>query len=74
MKNKPPIGTAPYFIVIPGRIMELSQAITRYTEGAKVGTDKEVTKAIKEWANEIICHCETMDKMMERSEENEKNK
>lgn len=47
--KKPPLGTCPSWYVIPKRIKELSDAISRFTEHERIGKDEEVTSAIREW-------------------------
>ena len=63
--DKPPIGASPSWYVLPHRIKELADAISRNTEHPRIGNDKEVTKCIKQWATEIICQCETLDKLQD---------
>ena len=58
--KKPPIGVKPLWFVTPNRIKELSDAISRYTEHENICTDNDVTEKIKEWAMEIMCHCNTI--------------
>lgn len=57
-REKPPIGTAPSWIALPQRIVDLSGAIARFAE-----SDRMNTEAVREWAKEIICHCNTMDEL-----------
>ena len=57
-REKPPIGTAPNWIAIPQRIIDLAKAITRNAGDYRMNTDE-----IREWAQEIILHCDTMDKL-----------
>lgn len=61
-RKKPPIGTVPNWIVLPQRISELSGAITRSAESDQMNAD-----AVREWAKEIICHCNTMDEAWKHS-------
>lgn len=63
--KKPPLGTCPSWYAIPKRIQGLSDAISRFTGHDSIGKDKEVTMAIREWAVEIICHCNTLDKLQD---------
>lgn len=65
---KPPIGTIPFFIAIPTRIMDLADSILRYSRHEDIGRSKEVTAKIREWANEIICQCDTLDKLRDLKE------
>lgn len=67
--QKPPLGAGPSWYVLPKRIKELSDAIGRYTECERMTKDKKVTGLIKEWATEIIRHCETIDRIQELREE-----
>lgn len=57
-REKPPIGTVPSWIALPQRIIELSETIARFAESKQMNTD-----AVREWAKEIICHCNTMDEL-----------
>lgn len=57
-RQKPPLGTVPNWLVLPQRIADLSGAIIRSAESDQMSTD-----AIREWAQEIICHCNTMDEL-----------
>ena len=59
-KAKPPIGTAPYYIVARNRISSLTQAIDRYAL-SDVGDMKE----IKAWAKEIFAQCEMIEELSE---------
>lgn len=61
--NKPPLGVSPAWYVLPRRIDELAEAISRYTKHDGIMSNKEVTDLIKIWANEIIGHCETIDRI-----------
>ena len=61
--KKPPIGATPAFIVIPQRIGDLAEHIKLYTEEGDIANNAESTAVVKEWAREIICHCDTMDKL-----------
>lgn len=72
MSNKPPIGASPSWYVLPQRIKDLSEAITRYAEHERMGTDFEVTSLIKQWAVEIICQCDALDKIQKIKEESNK--
>lgn len=60
--KKPPIGVSPAQYVIPNRIKELSEAISRFAEYENY-RDKEFTNAIKKWAVEIECHCDTLKRL-----------
>ena len=57
-RKKPPFGTVPNWLVLPKRIADLSGAIIRFAESDQMNTD-----AVREWAQEIICHCNTMDEL-----------
>lgn len=61
--NKPPIGVAPSWYVLPGRISELAAAINRYAGHEQIMNNPEVADLIETWANEIIGHCETIKKI-----------
>ncbi len=63
--KKPPIGVSPSRFVIPRRIKELSDAISRYSAHYRICHDKSVTNLIREWATEIICQCDTIDKIQD---------
>ena len=69
---KPPIGPSPNWFVIPSRIKELSDSIARYTDHERIGSDKQVTQVIREWATEIICHCDTLDRLQDLKERKNK--
>ena len=66
--NKPPIGASPEWYILPHRIKDLSDAISRYTEHERIGSDKEVTSVMRKWATEIICHCDTLDRLNDLKE------
>lgn len=68
MSKKPPIGVSPSWYVLPHRIKDLSEAITRYTEHERMGTDLEITSLIKQWAVEIICQCDALDEIQKIKE------
>ena len=53
--EKPPMGVKPFFIAIPDRIRELSEAISRNPESENVG----------QWAQEIGMHASTLSSMRE---------
>jgi hypothetical protein len=57
---KPLLGCCTYDIVTSSRILELSQAINRYSDYADKNTD-----LIRKWAKEIILQCDFLDKMNE---------
>lgn len=63
--KKPPIGVSPSWYVIPNRIKELANAISRYSEHNRICHDKDITNLIRELAEEIICHCDTVDKIQD---------
>lgn len=44
--DKPPLGAKPYYIVLPGRIKELAEAILRNAN--------DTSGVCKQWAEEII--------------------
>lgn len=62
--EKPPLGVAPWWLVYPKRIIDLSEAITRYTEFSLKHTStrksKEDYMEIHQWAMEIAKMAETM--------------
>lgn len=68
MSKKPPIGPAPSWYVLPRRIKDLSEAIARYTEHERMGTDLEITLLIKQWATEINCLCDALDEIQKIKE------
>ncbi len=57
--EKPPIGVKPYYIASCERINDLAEAIQRYSATSKY-------KVIKLWAEEVICHCDLLEKMCEQ--------
>lgn len=63
--KKPPIGATPAFIAIPSRIKDLASSISRYVEEGDIANNAGSTAAVKEWAREIICHCDTLDRLRE---------
>lgn len=63
--NQPPLGVSPSWFVIPHRIKELADAISRYTEHERICKDKEVSSVIRQWAVEIENHCDTLDKIQD---------
>lgn len=65
--QKPPIGVQPSRVAIPNRIKDLSDSISRYTEHEFICSDNNVSEKIKEWATEIVCHCDTIQKLNNRS-------
>lgn len=66
--NKPPVGASPEWYILPHRIKDLSDAISRYSESDRIGNDKEVTVVMRKWATEIICHCDTLDRLQDLKE------
>lgn len=62
---KPPIGVSPASYLLPNRIKDLANAISRYSEHERIYVDKEVNKIIREWATEIIGVCDTIDKLID---------
>lgn len=62
--EKPPLGVNPWWFVYPERVIELSEAITRYAEfSAKRTLIRNTTadyKLIYQWAMEIEKIAETM--------------
>lgn len=67
-QTKPPIGATPFFVAIPMRIMDLADSILRYSGCEGIGRSKEITDKIREWANEIICQCNALDKLQDLKE------
>lgn len=67
--KEPPIGATPAFIVIPQRIGDLAEHIKLYAEEGNIANNGGSTVAVREWANEIICHCDTLDKLQDISKE-----
>ena len=61
-RKKPPVGTAPYYIIAGGRITELAEAIERY---AGSGCEKEI-ECIEQWAAEIVEQCRVIRTMRNR--------
>lgn len=70
--EKPPIGVSPWWFIYPKRVIELSEAISRYAEFSLKHTlvrkTKEDYKAIRQWAMEIEKIAETMILMSEERE------
>ena len=66
--NKPPIGASPEWFILPRRIKDLADGISNYTEHERIGSDKEVTELMRKWATEIICHCDTLDRLQDLRE------
>jgi len=62
--HEPPIGVKPAWFVIPERIKELSDAISRYSEHDNIMSDKQVCETMKKWSIEIIGHCDTIEKLL----------
>ena len=64
MAEKPPIGVSPWWFIYPKRVVELSEAITRYAEFSRehtlVRSAKEDYKMIYQWALEIAEISKTM--------------
>lgn len=69
--KKPPIGVTPAFVVIPQRIWDLAEHIKLYAEEGNIANNAGSTAAVKEWAKEIICHCNTLDKLRKGEKRNE---
>ena len=67
--EKPPLGVSPWWFVYPKRVIELSEAISRYTEYSLKHTltrkTKEDYKLIHQWATEIEKMAETIIHMQE---------
>ena len=55
MDERPPLGVSPYYIAIPNRIKELSEAIIR--------NRNDTNGKIKEWAKEIVLLSDVMEKI-----------
>ena len=67
--EKPPIGVNPWWFIYPKRVIDLSEAITRYAnysfKHSLVRRTKEDYKVIYQWAMEIAKIAETMVLMSE---------
>ena len=67
--EKPPIGVSPWWFIYPKRVVELSEAISRYAEFSSKRTlirnTAEDYKAIYRWAMEIAEVSKTMILMSE---------
>lgn len=63
--NKPPFGTKSAIFALPDRIKNLADAISRYTNHENIWSDKKITQIIREWATEIICTCDTIDRLID---------
>ena len=58
---KPPIGASPAFVVLPYRLKDLADAISRYAEHKDIMDNQEITELIRKWSKEIIGTCDTID-------------
>lgn len=71
--EKPPIGVSPWWFIYPKRVVELSEAITRYAEFSSkhtlIRSTKEDYKLIYQWAMEIAEISKTMILMQEGMED-----
>lgn len=67
--KKPPLGASPSWYIIPKRIQDLTSGIFNFTQHDRIGKDKEVTKFMRLWATEIICHCDTLDMLQDEGKE-----
>ena len=71
--EKPPIGVSPWWFIYPKRVIELSEAITRYAEFSRKHTlvrkTKDDYKAIYQWAMEIAEIAKVMILMSEDMED-----
>lgn len=56
MSEKPPLGTAPYYIIAESRIIDLTMAINRYLENRSY-------ENVKEWAKEIYLQADLLIQM-----------
>ena len=54
--DKPPLGTAPYYVRVSERIRELAQAIER-------NADSNATVRLRLWAQEISEQCDLLDSL-----------
>ncbi len=65
--EKPPIGVSPWWFIYPKRVIELSEAISRYADFASKRTlfahSTNDYKLIYQWAMEIAHIAETMAAM-----------
>lgn len=61
-ENKPPLGAKPYFVAIPQRIQELTEAIERQMEEYPVLNEKSC-ELIGIWSAEIAYLCDVCEKL-----------
>jgi len=60
--DKPPLGAAPYSVVVPARIHELTEAILRYIDDPQLNRDK--LAVMKTWARETVEQLDLLDTML----------
>lgn len=56
---KPPVGVSPAWITSRRRINSLAEAIARFSNDSFEGAVN--TKVIRDWASEIIGHCDILE-------------
>lgn len=61
-QTKPPLGIEPAFISSDRRIEELAKAIERYS-GLSSSMEPGHTQLIRNWAKEILFHCDILDEI-----------
>lgn len=60
--DRPPLGAAPYSVVVPARIHELTEAILRYIDDPQLNRDK--LAVMKTWARETVEQLDLLDTML----------
>ena len=60
--DRPPLGAAPYSVVVPARIRELTEAILRYIDDPQLNRDK--LAVMKTWAREAVEQLDLLDTML----------
>jgi len=60
--DQPPLGAAPYSVVAPARIHELTEAILRYIDDPQLNRDK--LAVMKTWARETVEQLDLLDTML----------
>lgn len=60
--DRPPLGAAPYSVVVPVRIHELTEAIIRYIDDPQLNRDK--LAVMKTWARETVEQLDLLDTML----------
>lgn len=64
--NKPLLGVCPAWYILPIRIEELAEAISRYAKHEEIMSNKEIIELIETWAKEIMGHCKTIETIQKK--------